>query len=264
MLLRLPYLALSSVFALVRLLPMRDSEKDIEILALRHQLAVLKRQVDQPRLTGSDRASMAALLHRLPRVRLRQLQLIVSPDTVLRWHRDLIRRRHASISRKRPPGRPPTVGACRLWSRLARENTAWGYRRIHGELAVLGIKVAPSTVWEILNKYGIAPAPDRPHTTWAGFLRSQAEAIVACDFLTATTLTGATHYVFAVTASTTASRSASLPPRKPPSSRYPGSCPSMARTSAAQTGSGRRDESSSSSTSAPPKPTASRGSSRRS
>lgn len=83
-----------------------------------------------------------------------------------------------------------------LW--LARENTAWGYRRIHGELVALGITVAPSTVWEILNKHGIAPVPDRGHTTWAGFLRSQAEAIVACDFLTTTTLTDPTYYVFAV------------------------------------------------------------------
>jgi transposase len=150
------------MFALERLLPMRDREKDIEILALRHQLAVLQRQIDRPRLTGSDRAFLAALLHRLPRVRLGQLQLIVSPDTVLRWHRDLIRRRHASISRKRPPGRPATRRAVQaLVLRLARENTAWGYRRIHGELAALGIKVTPSTVWEILNKHGITPAPDR-------------------------------------------------------------------------------------------------------
>jgi putative transposase len=82
--------------------------------------------------------------------------------------------------------------------RLARENNSWGYRRIHGELAALGITVAPSTVWEILKRHGIEPAPDRDHTTWPAFLRSQAHAIVACDFFTATTLTGATYYVFAV------------------------------------------------------------------
>ena len=80
-LLRLPYLALTSLFALIKLLPMSGTEKDIEILALRHQLAILQRQIDTPRLTGPDRAFLAALLHHLPLVRLRQLQLILSPDT---------------------------------------------------------------------------------------------------------------------------------------------------------------------------------------
>ena len=146
MLLRLLYLAVSNFFAFFRLLPMSDVDKDIEILTLRHQLAVLRRQIDRPRLTAADRAFLAALLHRLPRARLRQLHLIVSPDTALRWHRDLMRRRHARISHRRRPGRPPTHRAVQtLILRLARENPDWGYRRIHGELAVLGIKVAPST-----------------------------------------------------------------------------------------------------------------------
>jgi putative transposase len=82
---RLPYLALTSVFAFIRLLPMSDADKDIEILTLRHQLGVLQRQIDKPRLTPPDRALLADLLHRLPRLQLRQLHLIVSPDTVLRW-----------------------------------------------------------------------------------------------------------------------------------------------------------------------------------
>jgi hypothetical protein len=107
-LLRLPYLAVSSLFALIRLLPMSDADKDIEILTLRHQLAVLQRQIDRPRVTPADRALLAALLHRLPRARLRQLHLIVSPDTILRWHGDLMRRRHADASRRKRPGRPPT------------------------------------------------------------------------------------------------------------------------------------------------------------
>jgi putative transposase len=166
---------------------------------LRHQLTVLRRQIDRPRFTAEDRAFLAALLHRLPRVRLRRLELIVSPDTVMRWHRDLVRRRHARRSRPKRPGRPPTHRAVQaLVLRLARENNSWGYRRIHGELAVLGIEVAPSTVWEILHRHGIQPAPDRDHTTWPAFLRTQVEAIVACDFLTATTVTGVTFYVFAV------------------------------------------------------------------
>ena len=151
MLLGLPYLALSGVFSLIRLLPVSDVDKDIEILVLRHQLAVLQRQVDGPRLTGKGRGFLAALLHGLPRA---QLQLIVAPDTVLRWHRDLIRRRHASISRPKRPGRPATRRAIvALVLRLAKENGGWGYRRIYGELASLGIKVAPSTVWEILKRH---------------------------------------------------------------------------------------------------------------
>jgi putative transposase len=197
--LRLPYLALTSVFTLIRLLPMSDSDKNVEILALRHQLAILQRQIDKPRLTPPDRAFLAALLHRLPRPTLRQLHLIVSPDTVLRWHRDLLRRHHAKMSRPKRPGRPPTVRSIQTFVlRLARENPSWGYRRIHGELAVLGIKVAPSTVWEILQRNGIEPAPQRDHQTWAGFLRGQAHAILAADFFETRTLTGARLYVFAV------------------------------------------------------------------
>jgi putative transposase len=198
-LLRLPYLAVSSVFSLLRLLPMSDLDKDIEILTLRHQLAVLQRQIDRPRITAVDRAFLAALLHRLPRPTLRRLHLIVSPDTVLRWHRDLMRRRHADASRRKRPGRPPTLRSIQaLVLRLARENGGWGYRRIHGELAALGIKVAPSTVWEILKQHGIEPAPERDRQRWAGFLSGQAHAILACDFFTATTLNGASGYVFAV------------------------------------------------------------------
>jgi putative transposase len=151
-LLRLPYLALTSVFTVIRLLPTSDTDKDIEILTLRHQLGILQRQTSKPHLTRADRALLAALLHRLPRHRLRQLHLIVAPDTILRWHRDLIRRRHAEASRRKDPGRPRTRRAiCSLVLRLARENPSWGYRRIHGELATLGITVAASTVWEILK-----------------------------------------------------------------------------------------------------------------
>jgi putative transposase len=198
-LLRLPYLALTSVFALIHLLPMSDTNKDIEILTLRHQLVVLQRQIGKPRLTPPDRAFLAALLHRLPRPKLRQLHLIVSPDTVLRWRRDLLRRQHANASRPKRAGRPPTVRSIQaLVLRLARENSSWGYRRIHGELATLGITVAPSTVWEILQRNGIEPTPEHDHQTWAAFLRSQAHAIIATDFFEIRTLTGARLYVFAV------------------------------------------------------------------
>ncbi|MGI5133219.1 integrase core domain-containing protein [Streptomyces sp. CA-106110] len=199
MLLRLPYLAVSSVFAFIRLLPMSDVDKDIEILTLRHQLAVLQRQIDRPRIMPADRAFLAALLHRLPRPKLRQLHLLVSPDTILRWHRDLMRRCHADASRRKRSGRPPTQRNIQaLVLRLARENSSRGYRRIHGELAALGVKVAPSTVWEILKRHGIEPVPERDRQTWAAFLRGQAHVILAGDFFTATTLNGASLYVFAV------------------------------------------------------------------
>jgi hypothetical protein len=119
------------------------------ILALRHQIAVLERHLGKvrPRFCPGDRAFLAALLHRLPRDVLGRLRLLVRPETVLRWHRDLLARRHAASSRRRRPGRPRTVRSIRLLVlRLARENPCWGYRRIHGELLVLGIKVAASTV----------------------------------------------------------------------------------------------------------------------
>jgi xanthosine utilization system XapX-like protein len=103
---------------------------------------------------------------------------VAAAETVLRWHRDLIARRHARISRPTRLGRPRTIQPIRrLVLRLARENTSWGYRRIHGELLVLGITVAASIVWEILHQAGIDPAPPCTSTTWATFLRSQAHAI---------------------------------------------------------------------------------------
>ena len=201
MLLRLAYLGVTNVFALLRLLPVSSRDKDAEILALRHQLLVLQRQLGprKVRFTLADRALLAALLHRLPRDVLKRLRLVVRPDTVLRWHRDLAARRHASRSRPGRPGRPRTVRSVRgLVLRLARENPGWGYRRVHGELLVLGVKVAASTVWEILREAGIDPAPERSSATWAGFLRSQAEGLLACDFFETVTLSGARLYVLAV------------------------------------------------------------------
>ncbi|MET8312409.1 helix-turn-helix domain-containing protein [Micromonospora sp. NPDC005173] len=127
------------------------------------------------------------------------MRLLVRSDSVLRWHRDLVARRHAAISRPKRPGRPRIVHSARaLVLRLARETPSWGYRRLHGELLVLGVKVAASTVWEILKKAGIDPAPERAASTWSDFLRSQADALLACDFLETVTLTGARMYVFAV------------------------------------------------------------------
>ena len=140
-LLRLAYLGVTNAFAMLRLLPMNNRDKDVEILALRHQITVLERQLgkEKVRFAAGDRAFLAALLHRLPRDVLRRVRLLVHPDTVLRWHRDLLARRHAAGSRPKRPGRPRTVRSVRaLVLRLARENPSWGYGRLHGELLVLG------------------------------------------------------------------------------------------------------------------------------
>jgi putative transposase len=151
-LLRLAYLGVTSVFALLRLLPSSDRDKDAGILVLRHQIMVLERQLGR-------------------------FRLLIRPEAVLRWHRDLLARRHAARSRPTSPGRPRTVRSIRqLVLRLARENPCWGYRRIHGELLVPGIKVPASTMREIRRQAGTDPAPERTTATWGGFLRSPAEA----------------------------------------------------------------------------------------
>jgi transposase len=176
-LLRFAYLAVRHPFAALRLLAMSDHEKDIEILALRHQVALLQRQLSgqRPQLRPEDRAFLAALLVPLASATLRRLRLLVSPDTFLRWHRDLIKHRHAHASVRQRPGRPRAVASIRrLVLRLARENPSWGYRRIDGELALLGITIAASTVWEILATAGTDSAPRRATVTWASCVSSPA------------------------------------------------------------------------------------------
>ena len=166
---------------------------------LRHQLTVLQRQTTaRPKLSWADRALFAALFELIPRLQRNRMRLLVTPDTILRWHRDLVRRRWTTKSRPRRPGRPATHRAItRLVLRMAADNEHWGYRRITGELAGLGITVAASTVWEILNKHGVDPAPRRASPSWAQFLRSQAEAILALDLFTVDLLDGTKAYVLA-------------------------------------------------------------------
>jgi hypothetical protein len=150
--LRLFYLSVTGVFGLLRLLPVSDRDKDAEIVVLRHQIAVLQRQLGttRPRFSPGDRAFLAALLHRLPRGLLGRIRLLVHPDTVLRWHRDLLARRHAARSRPSRPGRPRTLRSIRvLVLRLARENPSWGYRRVRREALFVRVEVKDRHRWPV-------------------------------------------------------------------------------------------------------------------
>jgi putative transposase len=146
---------------------------------LRHQVAVLRRQVARPDVEPADRAILAALSRLLPRPR--SATFFVTPATLLRWHGNLVAR-HWTYPHRRP-GRPSFAAEIRgLVLRLASENATWGYRRVHGELVGLGYKVSASTVWKILHTAGVDPAPRRNGPTWTQFLTNQAQAILACDF----------------------------------------------------------------------------------
>ena len=200
MCLRFVFLLITRVAAWLRLSRREEAWKTAEILILRHQLAVLqRRQPRRPKLNWADRALVATLLGVIPKARRQGLRLLVTPDTIVRWHRDIVRRRQAARSKRGRTGRPATRRNIQaLVRRLARENPGWGYRRIHGELAGLGVKVAASTVWEILKASDIDPARRRTGPTWSQFLHSQAEAILACDFFTIDLLDGTQAYVLAV------------------------------------------------------------------
>jgi putative transposase len=166
---------------------------EIENAVLRHQLAVLRRTVKRPQLTRRDRVLLAAASRVLPR----ELwsSLLVSPQTLLRWHRELVRRKW-TYRRKSVPGRLPVDSDLRdLVVRLGRENPRWGCVRIQGELRKLGIRIGATTIRSILRRAGIGPAPRGDGPTWTEFLRSQAEGIWACDFFTVETAWLRTLYV---------------------------------------------------------------------
>ncbi len=182
MLLKIVYLVVRRLLGLAVLVLRKDLAKDAELLVLRHENAVLRRHTGRIRYEPVDRVWFAALARLLPRRRWTEIFLI-TPATLLAWHRRLAGRKY-DTSGRRKPGRPPTVpGTARLVVRLAKENPLWGHRRIHGELTKLGITVAPSTVWEILHAAGIDPAPRRAGPTWRQFLHAQAAGILAVDFL---------------------------------------------------------------------------------
>ena len=181
MLPRLAYLTLCRSIQLLAQLARGDAAKDLEILVLRHQLAVLRRQTPRPKLEPADRALLAAVSRVLPRSR--WSCFFVRPETLLRWHRRLVA--GAWTYPGRGPGRPPLGQEVQqLIVRLARENPRWGYQRIQGELLRLGVQVSASAIRTTLRRHGLDPVPRRTTTTWRAFLRQQAAGIVACDFFT--------------------------------------------------------------------------------
>jgi transposase InsO family protein len=178
------YLAVRNLFALVWLLARPRRSKELEILVLRHELAMLRRQTRQPKLTRADPALLATLSRSLPRVAWAGFP--VKPETLMRWHRQLVARRWTYAHRA--PGRPPLESSLRaLILRLGDENPHWGYRRIVGELKGLGITVSATSVRKVLLEAGLQPAPGRSHKSWRTFLRAQAASMLVCDFLTVET-----------------------------------------------------------------------------
>ncbi|WP_406516462.1 integrase core domain-containing protein [Streptomyces sp. NBC_00134] len=198
MIISMLYRATRALLSIPAVLLRRDTAKDAELLVLQHEISVLRRQLNGPvRYEPADRFWLAALSSLIPR-RCWSSVFAVTPGTLLAWHRRLIAKKWDYSDRRRRTGRPPTAAALKkLVLRLAQENPRWGHRRIQGELARLGHPIAPSTVWEILHKAGIDPAPRRTGPSLREFLTAQAEGIIAADFFHVDTITGSRLYALA-------------------------------------------------------------------
>jgi putative transposase len=182
--LSLLYLLFRRVLAVVSLRLRSREFKELKIVVLRHELAVLRRQISRPRLDERDRVFLAAAGQLLGR---KSLSFLVRPDTLLGWHRQLVRKRWTYARRR--PGRPAVSEEIRaLVLRLARENPRWGYERIVGELAGVGVRVSATTVAKMLRQAGVPPAGARAELSWRDFVRAHADSIIACDFFAVETL----------------------------------------------------------------------------
>ncbi len=176
------YLLARCLLGCLMVLARREVSKDAELLVLRHENAVLRRQIGRVRYQPGDRLWLAALSRLIPKRRWGEV-FAVTPATLLAWHRRLVARKWDYTNRRRP-GRPSTAAAIRtLVIRIATENPTWGHRRVQGELVKLGHPIAASTVWQILHATGIDPAPRRSGPTWKQFLTVQARGILAADFV---------------------------------------------------------------------------------
>jgi putative transposase len=178
------YVAFVRILQLLHLGRRERDELAVEVVMLRHEVAVLRRQVVRPALRPTDRALFAGLSRLLDRRR--RGRFFVQPETLLRWHRDLVGRKWTYAHR--PGRRSIPAGTVAIIRQLARENPTWGYRRIQGELARMGIVLAPSSVWAILRRHNIDPSPMRTGPSWKEFLQYQASSMLACDFFTVDTV----------------------------------------------------------------------------
>ena len=182
MILSVVYLVVRCLLGCQMVLARRAASKDAELLVLRHENAILRRQISRVRYEPADRLWLAALSRLIPRRRWAEV-FAVTPATLLAWHRRLAAGRLDYTSRRRP-GLPSTAAAIRkLVIRIATDNLTWGHRRVQGELVKLGHPIAASTVWQILHATGIGPAPRRAGPTWKQFLTAQASGILAADFV---------------------------------------------------------------------------------
>jgi putative transposase len=180
------HLVCSFVLDLLRLVTQSDHDRAQELLLLRQQLRLYERQAKQPRPSRWEKVALASLAAKLPD--LSRVALVFTPAILLRWHREIVKRKWTFDNRPRP-GRPPVSPACvELIVRLARENPRWGYGKIQGELGKLGHRVSRSAIKRILRQHGLPPAPERGKSTWRAFLGHYRESIVACDFFTVDTL----------------------------------------------------------------------------